>query len=70
MALIFQVPFSPTGPLSDVERGLIPEYAHGRSSRPPERSPRRPLLERELGEGGMATVYLTDGLRLCHAHQL
>ncbi|MFB3113319.1 MAG: hypothetical protein ACE10G_14905 [Gemmatimonadales bacterium] len=27
-------------------------------------------IERELGEGGMATVYLADDLRLCHAHQL
>ncbi len=27
-------------------------------------------VERELGEGGMATVYLAKDLRLCHAHQL
>ncbi len=37
---------APTGPLSDVERSLIPECAHVRSSRPPERSPRGPLPHR------------------------
>ena len=55
---------APTGPLSDVERGLIPECAHARPRHSPERSPRRPLrIERELGEGGMATVYLADDLK-------
>ncbi len=30
----------------------------------------RYAIERELGEGGMATVYLAEDLRLCHAHQV
>ena len=35
-----------TGPLSDVDFGLIPECAHVRSSNSPERRPRRPLRHR------------------------
>ena len=37
---------APNGPLSDVERGLIPECAHVRSSRSPQRSPGGPLRHR------------------------
>jgi len=55
---------APPGPLSDVDLGLIPECA---VSDPVTRLNAalegRYAMERELGEGGMATVYLAEDLK-------
>ena len=53
-----------TDPLSDVERSLIPESAMSDAiARLNAALEGRYVIERELGEGGMATVYLADDLK-------
>ena len=52
---------SPSDPVANPSNRRTLERGRPRSAHPPLRCPRRPLhLERELGRGGMATVYLAD----------
>jgi len=61
---------APTAPLSDVERSLIPECPMSDAvSRLNAALEGRYAIERELGEGGMATVDLAEDKRLAPRQQ-